>query len=329
MTQTKPSLFRRFLTALGTTARQWVDNDYRPQGEALPTKDGVDIKRCIPFVLLHLGCLAVIWVGFSWFAFGAAVLLYFARMFAITAFYHRYFSHRTFRTSRWAQFIFAVWGNTAMQKGPLWWAAHHRHHHQHSDDHPDVHSPTLKGFLWSHIGWITSPKNFSTDYSRVKDFSKSPEIMFLNRHDVLVPVLYGVTLWLLGWALETWAPGLGTSGGQLFVWGFFISTVALMHGTFFINSLAHVFGRRRFKTEDTSRNSFFLSLLTLGEGWHNNHHRYMHSTKQGFYWWEIDISYYLLKAMSWTGIIWDLRPVPAHIYEEARVHRQQQGASPH
>jgi stearoyl-CoA desaturase (delta-9 desaturase) len=142
-----------------------------------------------------------------------------------------------------------------------------------------------------------------------------------------VPVIYGITLWLVGWALQTWAPSLGTSGAQLFVYGFFISTVALMHGTFFINSLAHVFGKRRFKTEDTSRNSFFLALLTLGEGWHNNHHRYMHSAKQGFYWWEIDVSYYLLKMLSWMGIIWDLRPVPAHIYEEARIQGQKTDAS--
>jgi stearoyl-CoA desaturase (delta-9 desaturase) len=319
MTDTKPSILRRIFTELFKTARQWVDNDYCATEEAAVPKDRMDWKRLLPFIIIHAGCFAVIWVGFSWFALAAAVLLYFARMFAITAFYHRYFSHRTFRTSRFVQFIFAVWGNTAMQRGPLWWAAHHRHHHQHSDDHPDVHSPTLKGFLWSHIGWITSPKNFPTDYSRVKDFMKHREIVFLNRHDVLVPVLYGISLWLVGWALQTWAPGLGTSGGQLFVWGFFISTVALMHGTFFINSLAHVFGKRRFKTEDTSRNSLFLALLTLGEGWHNNHHRYMHSAKQGFYWWEIDISYYMLKLFSWMGLIWDLRPVPAHIYEEARA----------
>ena len=129
--------------------------------------------------------------------------------------------------------------------------------------------------------------------------------------------------------MEVWAPGLGTNGAQLFVWGFFISTVALLHGTFFINSLAHVFGGRRFKTEDTSRNSLLLALLTLGEGWHNNHHRYMHSAKQGFYWWEIDISYYVLKMLSWVGIIWDLRPVPAHIYEEARIHASRSNASPH
>lgn len=303
--------------------RQWWDTDFIPEGadKLRAAPDTVDWKRCMPFLLLHLGCLAVIWVGFSWFAFAAAVALYVVRMFAITAFYHRYFSHRSFRTSRAAQFVFAVMGNSSMQRGPLWWAAHHRHHHQHSDEEPDAHSPTLRGFFWAHIGWITSPRNFPTDYSRVKDFVKQPEIMFLNRHDMVVPVLYGVALWFTGWLLEKHAPGLGTSGAQLFIWGFIISTVALMHGTFFINSLAHVFGTRRFKTEDTSRNSLILALLTLGEGWHNNHHRYMHSARQGFYWWEIDLSYYVLRILSWCGIIWDLKPVPAQIYEEVRIQK--------
>lgn len=332
MTSQSPSIAKkRTLWAhLSDMLRQWWDTDYHPEGQdkLRNAADTVDIKRCVPFILLHGGCLAVIWVGFSWFALAAAIALYVIRMFAITAFYHRYFSHRTFRTSRFAQFMFAVIGNTAMQRGALWWAAHHRHHHQHSDEDPDVHSPTIRGFLWSHIGWITSPRNFPTDYSRVKDLAKHKELVFLNRHDMVVPLAYGASLWLIGWLLEKFAPGLGTSGGQLFIWGFFISTVALLHGTFFINSLAHVFGKRRFITEDTSRNSLILALLTLGEGWHNNHHRYMHSARQGFYWWEIDISYYVLKMLSWCGIIWELKPVPAHIYEEARIQKERAGASP-
>ena len=301
---------------------QWWDSEYVP-----PTKDGlppppptdkVDMKRVMPFILIHLGCLLVFTTSFSWFAFWAAVFLYFARMFAITAFYHRYFSHRTFKTSRFMQFIFAVWGNTSMQRGPLWWASHHRHHHAYSDEPPDVHSPKMRGFLWSHIGWITSAQNYGTDYSRVKDFQKHKDIMWINRHDLVVPVLYGVALAITGYLLGKFAPSLGTNGWQLFVWGFFVSTVALLHGTFFINSLAHVFGRRRFKTTDTSRNSFILALITLGEGWHNNHHRFQHSARQGFYWWEIDISYYILRTLAVFGLVWDLKPVPAQIYEEAR-----------
>jgi len=300
--------------------RQWLDSDFRPPGSQPVEEmtDSVDWKRCIPFIVLHLGCLAFFWVGFSWAALIAALLLYAVRMFAITAFYHRYFSHRSYRTSRLMQFLFAVVGNTSCQRGPLWWASVHRHHHQHSDDDPDVHSPVKRGFLWSHIGWLTSAKNFPTDYSRVRDLEKFPELVFLNRCDQLVPILYGVALWLIGAQLERYAPGLGTNGPQLFVWGFFISTVFLLHATFFINSLAHVFGSRRFKTSDDSRNSFLLALLTLGEGWHNNHHRYAASARQGFYWWEIDVSYYLLKMMSWVGLIWELKAVPASVYREAR-----------
>jgi stearoyl-CoA desaturase (delta-9 desaturase) len=300
--------------------RQWFDSDYRPPGWVgdQNLKEGVDWKRCIPFVVLHLGCFAVLWVGFSWIALVVALLLYAVRMFAITAFYHRYFSHRSYRTSRAMQFLFAVLGNTSCQRGPLWWASVHRHHHQHSDDDPDVHSPVKRGFMWSHIGWLTSAKNFPTDYSRVRDLQQFPELVRLNRHDQIVPVLYGVALWSTGALLERHAPGLGTNGAQMFVWGFFISTVLLLHATFFINSLAHVFGSRRFKTSDDSRNSLLLALLTLGEGWHNNHHRYAASARQGFYWWEIDVSYYLLKMMSWAGLIWDLKAVPASVYREAR-----------
>lgn len=203
-----------------------------------------------------------------------------------------------------------------MQRGALWWAAHHRHHHNHSDEPNDRHSPRQTGFLWSHLGWLTDPNNDATDYDKIKDFSKYPELVFLNKFDTLVPILYGVALIVVGIGLERWAPGLGTDRWQLFVWGFFISTVILLHGTLFINSLAHVWGKRRFPTNDDSRNNWFLALITLGEGWHNNHHRYQHSARQGFCWFEIDISYYILRAMAALGMIYDLRPVPQRVYDE-------------
>ncbi len=302
------------------TIRQWFDSDYFPEGaEAVRAKpDRFEWRRCFPFVFLHLGCLGVIWTGWSWTAVALAAALYLVRMFAITGFYHRYFSHRTFHTSRWMQFAFAVLGNTSVQRGALWWAAVHRHHHKHADHEHDVHSPSLTGFWWAHIGWMTSSKNFPTDYGAIRDLAKYPELVFLNRFDLIVPAIFGALLFALGEMLRWLAPGLGTSGGQLFVWGFFVSTVVLLHGTLFINSLAHVFGSRRFATDDDSRNSLALALITLGEGWHNNHHRYMGTARQGFYWWEIDITYYVLKALSWTGLIWDLKPVPLSIYDEAR-----------
>lgn len=299
--------------------RQYLDSDYVPEGidRLKQSEDKVDLNRSLSFVFLHLGCLAVIWVGWSWTAVIAALLLYGFRMFAITAFYHRYFSHRAFRTGRVWQFIMALAGNTSMQRGPLWWASVHRHHHQHSDDEEDVHSPGIRGFWWAHIGWLTSRRNFPTDYSKVKDLAKFPELKFLNRWDQLVPIAFGIALWGTGALLERFAPGLGTTGAQFFVWGFFISTTVLLHATLCVNSLAHTVGSRRFETDDDSRNSLFLALITLGEGWHNNHHRYAFSARQGFYWWEIDISYYLLKMLSWTGLIWDLRRVPDAVYEDA------------
>jgi stearoyl-CoA desaturase (delta-9 desaturase) len=298
---------------------QWFDSDHSPerQAEMRIQPDRVDWMRCIPFIILHLACFAVIWVGWSPFAVWTAVALYFVRMFAVTGIYHRYFSHKTYSTSRGGQFFLALWGATTVQRGALWWAYHHRHHHQHSDEEEDVHSPHVHGFWWSHIGWITSRRNFPTDYSTIKDLRKYPELVWLNRFDTVVPILFAIAIFGVGKLLETYAPGLGTNGWQLLIWGFFISTTALFHGTSCINSMAHLMGKRRFDTKDDSRNSFILSLICLGEGWHNNHHRYQASTRNGFYWWEIDITYYGLRALSWTGLIWGLKPVPKSIMEEA------------
>lgn len=273
----------------------------------------IDWLRAIPFLMLHLACLGVIWVGWSPLAVGLAVALYFLRIFTITAFYHRYFAHRTFKTSRPVQFIFALLGSCALQKGPLWWAAQHRKHHRHADKPEDIHSPNEHSLLWAHMLWITARGSFNTDMNEVKDLAKFPELRLLNRYDTAVPLLLAVFLFGLGALLKHVAPGLGTSGPQLLIWGFFISTVAVFHGTSLINSAAHRVGWRRYDTHDQSRNSMILALLTLGEGWHNNHHYYPATARQGFFWWEIDITYYLLLLMARTGLIWELRPVPEHV----------------
>jgi stearoyl-CoA desaturase (delta-9 desaturase) len=220
-------------------------------------------------------------------------------MFFVTAGYHRYFSHRSYRLGRVAQFVMAFGGTTAAQKGPLWWAAHHRQHHRASDTVDDVHSP-IRGFWWSHVGWILCDRTGPTDFDRIRDFAKYPEIRFINKYDWIGPWALGIASFLIG----------GWSG--LLV-GFFGSTVLLWHATFTINSLAHVFGRRRYHTKDTSRNSLALALLTGGEGWHNNHHHYMASARQGFYWWEVDVVYYMLRALSWVGIVKDLRTPPREV----------------
>ena len=307
------------MTRILQTIRRWFDKSAAvdiPMDDAAAMR--MDWFRVIPFLGMHAMCLGVIWVGWSWAAVGVAVALYFLRMFAVTGFYHRYFSHRTFKTSRAGQFVLAVAGSSAVQKGPLWWAAHHRHHHRHSDTPEDLHSPRQGGLWWSHMGWITCRKNVLTNFEAVPDLAKYPELMFLDRFDVVVPALLAATTLGLGSLLAAVAPQLGTNGPQMLVWGFFISTIVLFHGTCTINSLSHLMGRQRYETGDDSRNSFILSLVTLGEGWHNNHHRFPGTTRQGFFWWEIDITYYGLKVMSWLRLIWDLQPPPKRAWALAR-----------
>ncbi len=289
----------------------WAEDD-RDRGD--PTR--IDWFRVSPFIAIHLACLGVLWVGWSPFAVAVAVGFYFVRMFAITAFYHRYFSHRSFATGRGMQFLFGALGSLAVQRGPIWWASHHRAHHKHSDAEGDLHSPARQGFWWSHVGWLLAQRNFRPRLELVPDLVRYPELRFLDRFDALIPVLSIPCFWLLGEGLAS--VGFATSGAQLLVWGFCISTVVAYHVTFSINSLAHRVGSRRFETKDDSRNNLLLSLLTLGEGWHNNHHRYPASVRQGFYWWEVDVSYYLLKAMQMVGLIRRMRPVPARILEEGR-----------
>ena len=255
------------------------------------------------FGAMHVLCLAAIWTGVPWEAVVLGVVLYCARMFGVTAGYHRYFSHRTYKMGRVMQFLMAVLAQTSMQRGVLWWAAHHRHHHKHSDQPEDVHSVRQDGFFWSHVGWVISPQWRDTDISSVRDLARFPELRLLQRFHHVPALLLAFGCWaFFGWA------GL--------VVGFLWSTVLVWHSTFTINSLAHLYGSRRYETEDDSKNNFLLALLTFGEGWHNNHHHYQASTRQGFYWWEIDITYYILWAMSKLRLVSDLREPPRHVVED-------------
>jgi stearoyl-CoA desaturase (delta-9 desaturase) len=289
-----------------TTLSRWFDNgnatpDDRPEA---PGAKRVEWLRVAPFIFMHVACLGVFLVGWDTRAVAVGAALYALRMFAITGFYHRYFSHRSFRTGRWAQFAFAVLGASATQRGPLWWAAHHRKHHRHSDTDLDVHSPRRHGFWWSHMGWILSARNFPTDLREVRDLARYPELQWLDRYDIAVPLALAGTLFLIG-------------GWPFLVWGYFVSTVLLFHGTCLINSMAHRLGSRRYQTGDDSRNSLALALITFGEGWHNNHHQYPGAARQGFFWWEIDPTYWGLAVLRGLGIIRDLRPVPARLREAA------------
>ena len=287
--------------------------------DRLQDADRVEWLRISPFLLIQAGCLGVFVVGWSPVALAVALALYAVRMFAITAFYHRYFSHRAFRAPRAVQFVFALVGNASAQRGPLWWAAHHRRHHRHTDTELDPHSPRRQGLLWSHVGWFTTRGNFGTDLAAVPDLARYPELRWLDRNDWVVPLLLAAGLWGLGAWLEVVAPALGTSGAQLFVWGFCVSTTVLFHVTFSINSLAHRIGTRRYDTPEDSRNHRLLALLTFGEGWHNNHHRWPHSAAQGFFPGEWDLSHRVLRGMQRLGLVSDLRPVPAEVVDEGRA----------
>jgi stearoyl-CoA desaturase (delta-9 desaturase) len=298
--------------------RRWYDTG--EPGEPLDSlaADRIDWLRAAPFILLHVGCLGVLWTGASAVALAVAAAAYAIRMFALTGFYHRGFSHRTFRAGRAVQFIFALIGAACVQRGPLWWAAHHRNHHRAADTVRDPHSPGIHGFLWAHMGWFLTPRAFRTDLRRVPDLAKFPELRWLDRYDIAVPVLLAAAMYGLGALLAWLAPGLHTSGAQMLVWGFFISTVVLFHATVTINSLAHRYGSRRFATPDDSRNNLWLALLTFGEGWHNNHHGFPGCARQGFLWWEIDLTWYGLRLMAALGLVSGLKPPPAKVLARAR-----------
>jgi stearoyl-CoA desaturase (delta-9 desaturase) len=248
----------------------------------------------LPFIAFHLLCGLAYFTGVSWKLALIALASYSLRMFGVTAGYHRYFAHRAFKTNRVFQFLLAWLAQTSLQKGVLWWAAHHRHHHRFSDAPEDIHSPVRKGFYWSHLGWILARRYDATDYAAIKDFARYPELVWLNKYHLVPPLTALAAAWIFG-------------GLELFVWAGVIPTVLLWHGTFTINSLSHIFGRRRYLTTDTSRNNWLLALLTMGEGWHNNHHYHQNTANQGWFWWEVDLTFYVLKVLSWMRVVSGLR----------------------
>ncbi len=269
----------------------------------------------IGYILIHLSPLLIIWTGATIFDWIMCASLYFIRFFFVTSGYHRYFSHASYKTSRVFQFILAFMSQTSLQKGALWWASHHRLHHRHSDTSQDPHSPRLYGFWYAHMGWFLSRDYLKTHYELIKDFAKFPELRWLNRYHALPWFcLMGITYLIGGYVnsggdtATMWTAGLST-----IVVGYLLSTVLVYHGTYTINSLMHIWGKQRYPSNDDSKNSFLLALITMGEGWHNNHHYFQASARQGFFWWEIDLTFYILKILSWLGIVWDLRPVPTSI----------------
>jgi stearoyl-CoA desaturase (Delta-9 desaturase) len=262
------------------------------------TEDRIDYTASIPFYAMHLALGLLALTHFSWVNVALCAATYFTLMFGVTAGYHRYFSHRTYQTNRVFQFMLAWLAQTSLQKGALWWAAHHRHHHRHSDQEEDIHSPTLKGFWFSHMNWILSTKYDATNYEKIKDFSRFKELVWLNKFHVIPAVVFLVTLFFAG-------------GLNLLMWAGILPMVLVWHGTFTINSLSHIFGSRRYETTDTSRNNWLLALITCGEGWHNNHHFHQNTANQGWFWYEIDVTFYLLKVLSVFGVVKKMRVAEA------------------
>jgi stearoyl-CoA desaturase (delta-9 desaturase) len=300
----------------------WIFDESVPLDSRPEKKDKVDWLQCLPFIVLHLSCLLVFWVGWNWVAVVCGILFFLLRMFGLTAGYHRYFSHRSFETSRVFQFVLTVLGNASAQRGALWWAAHHRHHHLFADRPEDEHSPLQHGFWTSHILWFMKPRNFATEKKRVKCWLKFPELVFLNRFPALVPLLMVILLYIFGESLRRAVPDFETSGLQMVVWGFCIPTIILFNLTATINSLDHMFGQQRYATGDQSRNNWILAILTMGEGWHNNHHHYPIAARNGFFWWEIDMTYYILRFLEQFHVVWNLNKVPPHRLNQKRVKSQ-------
>ncbi len=270
------------------------------------SKEKLAWGQSIPFFGVHAACLLALYTGVTWQWVLMCVASYYVRMFGVTAGLHRYFSHRAYKTSRAFQFALAVLGSLSVQKGVLWWAANHRHHHKYSDKEEDIHSPTLRGFWWSHVGWILSTRYDETKLDAIKDFARFPELVWINKYFLVPPIAFFTGLFLAG-------------GLPWLLWGGLIPTVLLWHGTFTINSLSHLFGKRRYLTTDTSKNNWLLALITCGEGWHNNHHYHQNTANQGWFWWEVDLSFYALKVLSWVALVSDLR-LPAEATRLAHLN---------
>jgi len=265
------------------------------------------------FWSIQASALLVFAVPFRWAYVALWAGAHFVRAVGLTLAFHRYYAHRAFKMGRVTRFLWTFIGTAAMQKGPLWWAGHHVNHHKFADREGDPHSPMVSGVYYAHLGWFLN----DTKYDRVeatnpviRDFSTVPEIAFLDRFFGVPPLMMAIALYLAG-------------GMPWVVWGFCLPTMTLAHATFAINSINHMFGSRRFETVDESRNNPLTAFFAAGEGWHNNHHRFQRAARNGFYWWEFDITWYVIRLMKAVGLAWDVQPVPKRIYEEARVVKAQ------
>jgi stearoyl-CoA desaturase (Delta-9 desaturase) len=268
-----------------------------------------NILQIAIFWTVQVSALLVFAVPFRWAFVAVWALSHFLRAIGLTLAFHRYFAHRAFKMNRIARFAWVWIGTSAMQKGPIWWAGHHVNHHKYADRDGDPHSPMVSGVYYAHIGWFlndTKHDKLEANNPVIRDFSKVPEIAFIEKYFFLPPLLLAIAMFAVG-------------GFPLLIWGFCLPTMTLAHATFAINTVNHMFGSRRFETVDESRNNPFTAFFAVGEGWHNNHHRYQRAARNGFYWWEFDPTWYVIRAMKAVGLVWDVQAVPKRIYEEARV----------
>lgn len=257
-------------------------------------------------IAVHLALIAIPLLEFSYWY----LLLFFLMTrivgLGITVGFHRYFSHRAFKTSRVFQFLLGCAGCTALQKGPLWWAIHHRLHHRHSDQPEDPHSPVVDGFLHGHCGWLFTQDLMTPDQRIVHDFAKYPELVWLDR------------LWLIpGLAMAALCFAIGGWSGVVI--GYCMCVAFIFQVTFAVNSIGHLYGQQRFETGEGSRNNFVLGYLAMGDGWHNNHHRAPTSARHGFAWYELDMSYLTIQIMRRLGIVWDVKQPPANLLPGAKL----------
>lgn len=258
------------------------------------TSDRWYVRNIVYFAGLHLLPFGALITGASAAVFAVAAGLYVIRVWFVGAGYHCYFSHRAFKTSRAFQLVLAVGAQTSAQGSVLRWAAGHRVHHAHADEAGDLHSPSQHGLWHAHIGWLLRTGYLARTQPRHLDLLRYPELAWLDRYQYIPPLALAAVLGIaLGW------PGL-------FI-GYGLSTVLVYHATFSVNSLAHRFGSQPHPTEDHSRNNWFVALIMLGGGWHNNHHRYPRSARQGLRWWELDITYLVLVVLGWAGVVSAIR----------------------
>jgi stearoyl-CoA desaturase (delta-9 desaturase) len=270
------------------------------------------------FWIVQASALLIFFIPFSWELAALWAASHFLRAVGLTLAFHRYYAHRAFQMNRIARFVWTFIGIAAMQKGPLWWAGHHVNHHRFADRDGDPHSPMISGVYYAHIGWfLNDARHDRLEPSNpvVRDFSKVPEIAWLDRYFAVPPLMLAAAMYLAG-------------GMPWLIWGFCLPTMTLAHATFAINTVNHMFGTRRFDTIDESRNNALTAFFAVGEGWHNNHHRYQRAARNGFYWWEFDPTWYVIRIMAAVGLAWDVHRVPERIYREAQAAKARRAAAP-